>query len=394
MARSLDLLPASFGDYRRRAERRLPRFLFDYIDGGAGAEVTLHRNVAAWEAVTLRQKVLHDASALDCSTQLLGETLALPLILAPVGMGGMSARRGEVQAKRAADHAGVPFCLSTVGICSLEEVGAVSDRPLWFQLYMLKDRGVVEEILARAWNQGVRNLVFTIDLAVLGTRYRDIRNGMAGGLNRLGRLRAGPIDYARHPGWLYDVALRGRPHVFGTISPYVAGSSRTDDYLAWAAKQFDPSVTWDDIAWLRGVWPGNLVLKGILDPDDARRSVDCGAEALVVSNHGGRQLDGVAATAEMLPRIADAVGHQTAVLVDGGIRTGQDLLRALARGARAAMIGRPWVMALAAGGEAAVSRMLALMAQDMRTALGLTGVSNIASINSAIELRTANRKGH
>jgi len=383
MGQSLNLLPASVDDFRRVAERRLPRFLFDYIDGGAGAEVTLRRNTADWEAVQLNQKVLVDASRMDTSVELFGQKLAMPLVLAPVGMGGMTARRGEVQAKRAADKAGIPFCLSTVGICPMEEVSQVSPTPFWFQLYMLKDRGVVQDILNRAAAHGVDTLVFTIDLAVLGTRYRDIRNGMAGGLGPWGRLRSGVIDYMLHPRWAVDVGLRGGPHGFGNIAPYVQQSKNPRDYLNWTGSQFDSSVTWADIEWLRQVWPGKLVLKGILDVADARDAVRVGADGLIVSNHGGRQLDGVASTATMLPRIADAVGDQTTLLVDGGIRSGQDLVRALALGAKAALVGRPWVMALAAGGEAALTRMLGLIKQDMRTALGLTGIPNARDVTRA-----------
>lgn len=383
MGDSLNLLPASVADFRRVAEKRLPRFLFDYIDGGAGAEVTLRRNTADWEAVQLNQKVLVDASRMDTSVELFGQKLAMPLVLAPVGMGGMTARRGEVQAKRAADKAGIPFCLSTVGICPMEEVSRVSPTPFWFQLYMLKDRGVVQDILSRAAAHGVDTLVFTIDLAVLGTRYRDIRNGMAGGLGPWGRLRSGVIDYMLHPRWAVDVGLRGGPHGFGNIAPYVQQSKNPRDYLNWTGSQFDSSVTWADIEWLRKVWPGKLVLKGILDVADARDAVRVGADGLIVSNHGGRQLDGVASTAAMLPRIADAVGDQTTLLVDGGIRSGQDLVRALALGAKAALIGRPWVMALAAGGEAALTRMLGLMKQDMRTALGLTGIPHARDVTAA-----------
>lgn len=383
MGQSLNLLPASVDDFRRVAERRLPRFLFDYIDGGAGAEVTLRRNTADWEAVQLNQKVLVDASRMDTSVELFGQKLAMPLVLAPVGMGGMTARRGEVQAKRAADKAGIPFCLSTVGICPMEEVSQVSPTPFWFQLYMLKDRGVVQDILNRAAAHGVDTLVFTIDLAVLGTRYRDIRNGMAGGLGPWGRLRSGVIDYMLHPRWAVDVGLRGGPHGFGNIAPYVQQSKNPRDYLNWTGSQFDSSVTWADIEWLRKVWPGKLVLKGILDVADARDAVRVGADGLIVSNHGGRQLDGVASTAAMLPRIADAVGTETTLLVDGGIRSGQDLVRALALGAKAALVGRPWVMALAAGGEAALTRMLGLIKQDMRTALGLTGIPNARDVTRA-----------
>lgn len=388
MGESLNLLPASYGDFRRAAEKRLPRFLFDYYDGGAGAEVTLRRNTTDWEAVQLTQKVLCDASKMDCSVELFGEKLAMPLILAPLGMGGMSSRRGEVQAKRAADSAGIPFCLSTVGVCPMEEVAAVSDKPFWFQLYMLKDRGVVQDILSRAWDHGVRTLAFTIDLAVLGTRYRDIRNGMAGGLSPWGKLRAGPIDYALHPRWVLDVGLRGRPHGLGNVAKYVpgSGSGNAANFMLWMAGQFDPSVTWKDIEWLRTVWKGNLVLKGILDVEDARQAVAIGADGMIVSNHGGRQLDGVASTAAMLPRIADAVGDQTTLLVDGGIRTGQDLVRALALGARAALIGRPWAFALGAGGEPALSRYLGLVKQDMKTALGLSGAINARDVGRGVLL--------
>jgi L-lactate dehydrogenase (cytochrome) len=246
----------------------------------------------------------------------------------------------------------------------------------------------VQDILSRAWDQGVRTLAFTIDLAVLGTRYRDIRNGMAGGLGPWGKLRAGPIDYALHPSWVLDVGLRGRPHGLGTVAKYVAGtgSGNIANFMQWMAGQFDPSVTWKDIEWLRGVWKGNLVLKGILDVEDARAAVAIGADGMVVSNHGGRQLDGVASTASMLPHIADAVGDQTTLLVDGGVRTGQDLVRALALGAKAALIGRPWALALAAGGEAALTRYLGLMKQDMRTALGLSGAINARDVGRGVLL--------
>jgi L-lactate dehydrogenase (cytochrome) len=386
VGQSLNLLPASYADFRRLAERRLPRFLFDYIDGGSGAEVTLRRNTADWEAVQLTQKVLNDASRMDCSVELFGERLAMPLVLAPVGMGGFSARRGEVQAKRAADKAGIAFCLSTVGICPMEEVARVSDRPFWFQLYMLKDRGIVQEILDRARAQGVTTLAFTIDLAVLGTRYRDIRNGMAGGLGPWGQLRSGWLDYAIHPRWSWDVGLRGGPHGFGNLAGYVRQSNNPRDYLHWTGTQFDPSVTWKDIEWLRKVWPGNLVLKGVLDVADAKQAVAVGADGMIVSNHGGRQLDGVSSTAAMLPRIADAVGSETTLLVDGGVRSGQDLVRALALGAKAALIGRPWVLALAAGGEAALTRYLTLMKQDMRTALGLTGAIDAKHVGRGVLL--------
>ena len=246
--------------------------------------------------------------------------------------------------------------------------------------------GIVKEILDRAREHGVETLAFTIDLAVLGTRYRDIRNGMAGGLGPWGKLRSGLIDYAIHPGWAVDVGLLGGPHGFGNLANYVKQSKNPRDYLHWTGTQFDASVTWKDIEWLRQIWPGNLVLKGVLDVEDARQSVAIGADGMIVSNHGGRQLDGAASTAAMLPRIADAVGDQTTLLVDGGIRSGQDLVRALALGAKAALVGRPWVMALAAGGEAALTRMLGLMKQDMRTALGLSGAINARDVDRKVLL--------
>ena len=289
---SLNLLPATVADYRREAEARLPRFLFDYLDGGAGEEMSLASNVADFRAIQLDQRVMRDVSAIDTSIELFGETLAMPVVLAPVGLGGMMARRAEVQAKRAADAAGIPMCLSTVGICSIDEVRHVSDRPFWFQLYMLKDRGVVQEILDRAWAAGVRTLAFTVDLAVLGTRYRDVRNGMAGGASAWGKFRAGLGDYMLHPRWLYDVGIKGGPHTFGNLQSYVPLAKNPEQFKIWVDSQFDASTNWKDIAWLRTIWKGNLVLKGVLNADDAKEAVANGADGMVISNHGGRQLDG------------------------------------------------------------------------------------------------------
>ncbi len=379
---SLNLVPASFADYRRLAERRLPRALFDYADGGAVEEVTLRENVADFETLHLRQRVLRDVSKIDTSTELFGEKLAMPLILAPVGMGGMYAHRAEVQAKRAADAAGIRMCLSTLSICSMAEVSKVSGTPLWFQLYMLKDRGVVKAMLERAWDLRVRKLFFTVDLNVVGARYRDVRNGMAGGAGLWGKLRSGVIDYALHPRWLWQVGIRGGPHDFGNITAYVPSTSM-QDYRTWVGQQVDSSVTWKDIEWLRGEWQGTLVLKGILDPEDAKQGIAAGADGLVVSNHGARQLDGVSSTAAMLPRVADATGVAKPLLVDSGIRSGQDLVKALALGASAAMIGRPWVFAVAAQGEAGLRRMLGQYSADLHNALGLTGYANAADVDGA-----------
>lgn len=377
---ALNLVPASFADYRRLAERRLPRTLFDYADGGAVEEVTLRENVADFEALRLRQRVLRDVSQIDSSIELFGEKLAMPLILAPVGMGGMYARRAEVQAKRAADAAGIRQCLSTLSICSLDEVSRETGTPPWFQLYMLKDRGVVKAMLEHAWELGVRNLFFTVDLNVVGARYRDVRNGMSGGTGLWGKLRSGVIDYALHPRWLWQVGICGRPHDLGNFTAFVQNPSM-QGYRKWVEQQIDPSVTWKDIEWLRGEWHGTLVLKGILDPEDAKQGIATGADGLVVSNHGARQLDGVSSTAAMLPRVAEATGGAKPLLVDGGIRSGQDLVKALALGASAALIGRPWVFALAAQGEAGLRRMLGQYRDDMRNALGLTGYANAADVD-------------
>lgn len=381
------LAPASVADYRALAEARLPRLLFDYIDGGACDEVTLAANRADFHRVGLRQRVMRDVSAVDTATRIAGEPVAMPLVLAPVGLAGMMARRGEAQAVRAAEAAGVPFCLSTVGLCSIEEVRAASTRPFWFQLYMMRDRGYVRELLQRARAAGVERLVFTVDLAVVGSRYRDTRNGMAGSLTRLSRVRKS-LDIARHPRWVWQVALGGRPLVFGNLADRVASARNVNDFRAWIDSQFDPSVTWKDIEWLRQEWAGPLVIKGVMEPEDACAAADAGATAVVVSNHGGRQLDCVPSAIAMLPRVADAVAHRVEVLMDGGVRSGQDIVKALAVGARAVMIGRPWVWALAARGEAGVREVLSILRREMEVTMALTGVRRCDEISGRILDRT------
>ncbi len=378
---SLGLIPATVDDFRDMAERRLPRLLFDYVDGGAGSEETLRANVSALSRTRLKQRVLRDVSQTSTEVEVLGEKMAMPLILAPVGMAGMMARRAEVIAKRVADSFGLTMTLSTNSICPIEEVAQVSERPLWFQLYMLRDRGVVRELLARAWANGVRTLVFTVDLSVIGMRYRDMRNGFYGEVGTWGKLRSGPVDYLLHPRWLWDVALRGGPHLFGNLTGYAPGARSPADFKDWVDTQFDASVSWKDIEWLRGEWQGKLVLKGILDPADACEAAATGADGIVVSNHGGRQLDGVPATVEVLPRIADKLAGTTIIIVDGGIRCGQDAVKVMALGAQAAMIGRPWIYALAAQGERGLERYLRLFAMDMRSALGLSGCPDAKAIN-------------
>jgi len=370
--------PSTAQDWRRLAERRLPRFLFDYVDGGAGDERTLAANVEDFAAVRLRQRVLVDVDRVDTSAPLAGQRCSLPLALAPIGLAGMVARRGEAQAARAAHAAGVPFTLSTVGICPLAEVRAAAPAPFWFQLYMLRDRGAVRALLDRAWDAGCRTLVFTVDLPLTGMRHRDIRHGMAAQGARPALIKA--LQVLARPGWLADVAVQGKPLLFGNLAEQVPGARDLNAFKAWVDAQFDPSVTWKDIEWLRGHWKGRLLLKGILDVEDARSAVAVGADGIVVSNHGGRQLDAVASSVSKLPAIARAVGGQTEVLVDGGVRSGVDLFKALALGARGVLIGRPWVWALAGGGEAGVRALLATLQRELLLAMTLAGVTRIADI--------------
>jgi L-lactate dehydrogenase (cytochrome) len=367
---------ASVSDFRELARRRLPKIFFEYIDGGSYAEETLRRNVADLEAIALRQRVMRDMTQLDMSVQTLGQTLAMPVGLAPVGMAGMYGRRGETQAARAAAAAGVPFCLSTVGVCSVEEVAATGTAP-WFQLYMLKDRGYMAELLQRARAAGCPVLVFTVDLPTPGARYRDVRSGFTGS-SGLGAAARQAWDGVTHPDWLWDVWANGRPHSLGSVEGAVAQQGRrVTDFLAWIARNFDRSVTWDDLEWVRSRWDGPIVLKGVLDVEDAREAVRLGADGLVVSNHGGRQLDGVRSSITALPRIADEVGGELEVFMDGGIRSGLDVLKALALGARACFIGRAWAWALGAGGEGAVSRMLATLRAELAVAMILTGCTTV-----------------
>ena len=381
---TLNLRPASTEDYRRLAEKRLPRALFDYIDGGAYDEATLKANVADLRALKLKQRVMRDVSQVDTKFELFGESWAMPLALAPIGLGGMMARRAELQAVRAANTFGIPFTLSTVAICSMEEVAKEAKRPFWYQLYMMRDRGHVTELLDRARAAGCKTLVFTVDLAVVGARYRDVRNGMAGGVGMRGRFRAGALDYALHPKWALDVGLRGKPHTFGNLVRFVPKATVPAEFKTWVDAQFDASVTWKDIAWLRSVWPGNLVIKGILSPEDAGSAADVSADAIVVSNHGGRQLDGVSSTIAMLPRVVEKVGALVPVLLDSGVRSGLDVVRALALGAKAALIGRAWIWAIAAQGEKGLLSLLYTMRGEMRVGMALTGTASLAEVNGDV----------
>lgn len=371
---------ASTLDFRTAAKRRLPRFLFDYADGGAYAEATLTANVADLQAISLRQRVLRDVSQIDVSTDLFGRRQPLPIALGPVGIGGMYRRRGETQAARGAHARGLPFTLSTVALCSMSEVRGASDGPLWFQLYVLRDRGFMRELLARAKAQGAEALVFTVDMPVPGARYRDAHSGMSG---RHAPLRRA-LQAMGKPAWAWDVGLRGRPHRLGNLEPVLGNASGMNDYMGWLGANFDPSIRWADLEWIRAAWDGPLVIKGVLDPDDARAAADLGADGIVVSNHGGRQLDGVPSTARALPAIAAAVGDRLTVLADSGVRSGLDVVRMLALGAKGVLLGRAWLYALAAGGEAGVVQLLDLMEKEMRVAMALTGVRRIAEIDRGI----------
>ena len=371
------MIISSTHDYCLAAKRRLPPFLFHYIDGGAYDEHTLARNVADLRDLALRQRVLKEVGEVDLSARLFGEAVSLPVALAPVGLTGMYARRGEVQAARAAASRGVPFTLSSVSVCPIEEVQPAMTRPMWFQLYVLRDRGFMKNALERAWAAGVRTLVFTVDMPVPGARYRDRHSGMAGPFAAWRRM----LQAVTHPRWAWDVGLRGRPHDLGNVSAYLGHRIHLEDYIGWLGENFDPSIGWRDLEWIREYWKGSMVLKGILDPEDAREAVRFGADGIVVSNHGGRQLDGVLSSARALPAIADAVQGDLTILADSGVRSGLDVVRLLALGADGVLLGRAFVYALAAAGEQGVAHVLDLIASEMKVAMTLTGARAVGEIS-------------
>lgn len=379
------MIISSSADYRAAAQQFLPPFLFHYIDGGAYAEQTLRRNVDDFAAVALRQRVLKDMSQLDTSIELFGEKLSIPVALSPVGLTGMYRRRGEVQAARAADRHGIPFTMSSVSVCPIEEVAPKIKRPMWFQLYVLKDRGFMQNALERAQAAGCTTLVFTVDMPVPGARYRDAHSGMGGPNAPLRRY----WQAVTHPRWAWDVGLLGRPHDLGNISAYRGSPTGLADYMGYLGANFDPSISWKDLEWIRAFWKGPMVIKGILDPEDAKDAVRFGADGIIVSNHGGRQLDGVLSSARALPAIADAVKGQIKILADSGIRNGLDVVRALALGADCAMIGRAYIYALAAAGEAGVKHLLELLEKEMRVAMTLTSVAKVADISADLLAREA-----
>lgn len=363
-------------DFREAARRKLPPFLFHYLDGGAGAEQTLNANVDNLRSVMLRQRVLKGTAELDLTTEWFGVNHDLPVALAPVGLTGMYARRGEVQAARAACAHNIPFIQSTVSVCPLAEVAQQVDKPIWFQLYVLKDRSFMRDVLQRAKALGIKTLVFTVDMPVPGSRYRDAHSGMSGPNAALRRM----VQSMLHPRWAWDVGLFGRPHDLGNISTYRGQVTGLEDYIGWLGANFDPDIGWKDLQWIRDEWDGPMIIKGILEADDARAALAFGADGIVVSNHGGRQLDGALSTAWALPAIAEAVQGKMTIFADSGVRTGTDVFRLLALGADGVLLGRAFVYALAAQGQAGVERLVSIMEKEIRTCMVLTGVRSVGEI--------------
>jgi L-lactate dehydrogenase (cytochrome) len=367
-------------DLRQTARRRVPRMFFDYAESGSYAEETLHANRTDLEAIKLRQRILLDVAGRTTGTTILGEPVSLPLALAPIGLCGMQHGDGEILACRAAHEAGIPFTLSTMSICSIEDVAASVDKPFWFQLYVMKDRGFVRSLIERAAAAKCSALVLTVDLQVLGQRHRDIKNGLSVPPER--RIK-NLIDIATKPAWALSV-LRGKRRTFGNIAGHVRGMENVNSLSVWIASQFDETLSWKDVEWIAGLWPGKLILKGILDVEDALVAAKTGAAAIVVSNHGGRQLDGAPSSIAALPAIAEAVGSSIEVLFDGGIRSGQDIMRAIAHGAHACLSGRAYIYGLGAGGQAGVARAIEIMRNELSVSMALTGVTGIDKIDRSV----------
>jgi L-lactate dehydrogenase (cytochrome) len=367
-------------DLRTLARRKVPRAFFDYVDGGSYNEETLRANRADLETIKLRQRVLVDVSQRSLATTIIGEKAAAPFVLAPIGLCGLLHGDGEILSAQAANEAGIPFTLSTMSICSIEDVAKATGKPFWFQLYVIRDRGFSKDILARAMDAKCSALVLTVDLQVLGQRHRDIRNGMT--VPPQLRLK-NVIDIAGKPAWAWTI-LKGKRKTFGNLAGHVKGMEDVNELARWVQSQFDPALNWRDVEWIKKIWPGKLILKGILDADDAKMAVKLGADAIVVSNHGGRQLDGAPSSIAALPAIVDAVGDTTEVLFDGGIRTGSGLLRALALGARACLVGRAYIYGLGAGGKAGVARAIEILKNELSVAMALTGVNTIAEIGRQV----------
>ncbi len=363
----------SIGDLRKLAKKRIPRAIFDYADGGSYEERTLRRNASDLDDITFRQRVMVDVSSVSLATTMVGVPASMPLAIAPTGLCGFFHADGEILGARAAEAFGIPFCLSTMSICSIEEVRAATTQPFWFQQYLVRDRGFNQELIDRASAARCSALVLTLDLQVLGERRRDKPNGLSIPPRLTWR---NAFDFAIKPAWTCSV-LFGKRRTFGNLAGRINGATDLGTLAEWTAEQFDASVSWHDVDWVRSRWPGKLILKGVLDAEDARLALKAGADAIVVSNHGGRQLDGAPSTISVLPEIAAAVDGGCEVLFDGGIRSGQDIAKALALGARGGLIGKSFLFALAAGGQAGVTRALEILREELRVTLLLTGTTDV-----------------
>jgi L-lactate dehydrogenase (cytochrome) len=363
-------------DLRELAKRRIPRAIFDYADGGSYDERTIRRNAADLDAMTFRQRVMVDVSKISLATTFLGSPVSMPLGIAPTGLAGLFHADGEILGARAAAACGIPFCLSTMSICSIEDVRAATRQPFWFQQYLMRDRGFNQELIDRAAAAQCSALMLTLDLQVIGERRRDPRNGLT--IPPRLTLR-NAWDVATKPAWALGV-LFGKRRTFGNLVGRIGGSSGINTLAEWIATQFDASANWRDVEWVRSRWPGKLILKGVLDAEDARLGVAAGADAIVVSNHGGRQLDGAASSISVLSEIVDAVAGRCEVMFDGGVRSGQDIAKALALGARGALIGKSFLYALSAAGEAGVTKAIEIMRNELRVTLALTGTSTVDAV--------------
>ncbi len=363
-------------DLKRMHRRRTPKMFFDYCESGSYSEQTFRDNVSDFGAIRLRQKVAVDMAGRSTASEMIGQPVAMPVALAPVGLTGMQAADGEIKAARAAEAFGVPFTLSTMSICSVEDVAAATTKPFWFQLYVMRDEDFVDQMLERAQRAGCSALVLTLDLQILGQRHKDLKNGLSAPPKLTLPVM---LDLATKWGWGLEM-LRTRRRSFGNIVGHAKGVGDTSSLMSWTAEQFDPQLDWKKIARIRNKWGGKIILKGILDEDDARRAADFGADAIVVSNHGGRQLDGALSSIRMLPGIVRAVGDRVEVHMDGGIRSGQDVLKALAMGAKGTYIGRSYIYGLGAMGEAGVRRALEVIWKELDISMALCGEKDVKAL--------------
>ena len=370
----------SIEDLRQRARRNVPRMFFDYAEAGSYAQETLRANRADLERIKLRQRILQDVDKRDTSTSILGEKVPLPLALGPIGLGGMMYGDGEIHACRAAQKAGIPYTLSTMSINSIEDVAEAVEKPFWFQLYVMRDRGFIRELIQRAQAAKCSALMLTVDLQVLGQRHCDVRNGLT--VPPEIKLK-NVIDIMTKPAWAFSV-LKAKRKTFGNLAGHVKGMESVNSLAAWTASQFDPTLSWKDVEWIKSLWPGKLLLKGILDVEDARIAAKCGADAISVSYHGGRQLDGAPSAISALPKVVDAVGSDIEVLFDSGVRTGADMVRALALGAQACIVGRSYIYGLGAGGEAGVSHAIGILGREFDITMALCGVKNARDIDERV----------